>query len=343
MKLFNRVFSIMMTVILLLTVFSASTTSLAAAKKVKSVKLNKTEISIYVGKTYTLTATVAPSDATNKKLTWTTSDKSIVAVSSGKIAAKKVGTATITAKATDGSGKKATCKVTVKKCPVKSVSLNKTSASLYVGSSLILKATVSPSNATNKKVVWKSANTQIATVDSSGKVTAKKSGSTGIYVITVDGKQKAVCKITVKNRPVQAVELNKTSASIYSGNSVTLKATLSPSNATNKKIVWKSSNTSVAVVNSSGKVTGKKAGTATVYAISADGNKKAACKITVKNYYTVDGTSIGLSATDYVWVPVNGGTKFHRSSECSNMSSPKKVTVKVAVENGYSACKKCFK
>lgn len=258
MRIAKRFVSVIMISLLLLLTVSVGSVSFAATKKVKSVKLNKTSITLYIGNTYKLTATVSPSNATNKKLMWSTSDKSVVTVASGKVTAKKSGTAIVTAKAKDGSGKKATCKVTVKK------------------------------------------------------------------------------------RPVKSVKLNKTTVTMYTGNSLTLKATVSPSDATNKKVTWKSSNSKVAVVNSKGKVTAKKNGTATISAVTADGKKKATCKITVKNYYTVEGANVHLASTDIVWIPVKGGTKFHIRSSCSNMINPKKVTVKNAVENGFSACKRCF-
>ncbi len=343
MKILKRAVTLLMTALLLFTAFSANTVTLAAGKKISSIKLNKTNLTVYIGNTYKLTATVLPTDASNKKLTWSTSDKNIVTVSSGKITGKKAGSATVTAKAQDGSGKKAVCKITVKKQPVKSVTLNKTKAIVYVGSSLTLKATVSPENATNKKVTWKSSNTNVAVVNANGKITAKKAGTVTISVLTIDGNKKAVCKVTVKKQPVKSVALNKTKATLYTGEKLTLKATINPSNATNKKITWTSSNSKVAVVNENGIVTAKKNGTVTISAVTADGNKKAVCKITVKNYYTVEGSGVNLASTDKVWIPTNGGKKFHKTSACSSMVNPKKVTVKVAVESGFSACKRCYK
>ena len=115
--------------------------------------------------------------------------------------AKAVGAATITCTAKDGSGKKATCKITVKAPVVKvsKVTLNKTSASMIKGDNLTLKATVTPTNATNKAVVWKSSNTKVATVSSTGKVTAKAAGTVAITCTAKDGSgKKATCRITVR-------------------------------------------------------------------------------------------------------------------------------------------------
>ncbi len=166
---------------------------------VKSVKLNKKKVSIGKGGTYQLTATVKPTDATNKDLIWTTSNKKVATVTSnGLVKAKKIGSATITVKTKDGSYT-AKCKVTVKKAvAVTSVKLNKKSKTLKVGKTYQLKAKVKPKNATITDVTFKSSNKKVATVDSTGKVTAKKKGTTVITVTTKDGKYTATCKIKVK-------------------------------------------------------------------------------------------------------------------------------------------------
>ena len=169
--------------------------------KVNKITLNKTTASVTKGKTLQLTATVAPSNATKKEVKWSTSNKNVAMVSpSGLVTAKSAGTATITCTAQDGSGVKATCKITVKNPVVKvtRVTLNKTTATLAPKETLTLKATVTPTNATNKAVTWKSSNTKIATVSSSGKVTAKAAGTVTITCRAKDGSgKKATCKITV--------------------------------------------------------------------------------------------------------------------------------------------------
>ena len=152
-----------------------------------------------VGETQTLTATVSPSNATNKTVTWSSSNTSVATVSSsGVVSAKAAGSATITVKTNDGN-KTATCKVTVTTATiaVTSVSLNKSSLSMTVGETQTLTATVLPTNATNKTVTWSSSNTSVATVSSSGTVTAKTAGSATITVTTNDGGKFATCSITV--------------------------------------------------------------------------------------------------------------------------------------------------
>ena len=248
------------------------------------IRLSKTSINLTKGSTTTITATVNPIDATNKSVTWTTSNSRVATVSNGKITAKSAGTATITAKTSNG--KKATCKVTVKNPTVNatSVKLSKTSVSLVKGKTTTIKATVTPSNATNKKVTWTTSNSKVATV-SNGKITAKSAGTATITAKTSNGK-KATCKVTVKNATVNAksVKLSKTSVTLGKGKSTTIKATVSPSNTTNKKITWTTSNKKVATV-SNGKITAKGVGTATITAKTANG-KKATCKVTVRNLPT---------------------------------------------------------
>ena len=164
---------------------------------VEGVYLNTTSVELTEGDQTTLTATVNPSNATNKNVTWTSSDASVATVSNGKVTAVKAGTATITVKTEDG-GKTATCAVTVnaKVYPVTGVTLDKTTATMTEGDELTLTATVNPSNATNKNVTWTTSDSKVATV-SNGKVTAVKAGTAIITVKTVDGGKTATCTVTV--------------------------------------------------------------------------------------------------------------------------------------------------
>ena len=312
--------------------------TLTAEVPVTGVKLNKTSRTIAVGKTAALTATVSPSNASNKNVTWKSSNTSVATVNSkGVVTGKKAGTATITVTTKDGN-KTATCKVTVK-VPVSGVKLNKTRQTIAVGKTAALTATVSPSNASNKNVTWKSSNTSVATVSSKGVVTGKKAGTATITVTTKDGSKTATCKITVK-MPVTGVKLNKKSQTIAVGKTAALKATVSPSNAISKEVTWKSSNTSVATVNSKGVVTGKKAGTATITVTTKSGGKKATFKVTVRvpvtgiklNKNTVvlaNGESVTLKATVS---PANASNKkvrwYSSNPDLATVNSRGKVTAK---------------
>ena len=118
--------------------------------------------------------------------------------------------------------------------------MNKTALNLTIGASESLVATISPSNATNKDVEWTSSNTNVATVDTTGKVTGVSAGSATITVKTKDGAKVATCNVTVKNPviSVTGVTLNKTALNLVTGASESLVATISPSNATNKDVEW---------------------------------------------------------------------------------------------------------
>ena len=214
--------------------------------------------SLYRGKTTTLKATTSYST----KVTWTSSKPSIATVSSnGVVTGKKAGTVTITAKA---FGKSVTKSIKVVEPSLKVTG----STSLYRGKTTTLKATTSYST----KVTWKSSKPSIATVSSSGVVTGKKAGTVYIYANAYGKSVKY--KLTIKE---PALKLNKSSSSIYKGKTTTLKATTSY----RTKVTWKSSNSSIATVSSTGVVTGKKAGTVYIYA-NAYG-KSVKCKVTVKN------------------------------------------------------------
>ena len=177
---------------------------------VSSITLDRETLFLEVGSSQTLQATVLPSNATDKTVTWKSNDTSVVTVSSnGTVTAVSVGTATITCKANDGSGIQAACIVTVTPSDVKvtSISLNKTSLSLETGQSETLSAAVYPNNATNKTVAWKSSNTSVATVSSNGTVTAVSKGTSTITCTASDGSGvSASCVVTV-TEPAQTAEV----------------------------------------------------------------------------------------------------------------------------------------
>jgi len=186
---------------------------------------------------------------------------------------------------------------------VSGITLNKTALNLTIGASESLVATISPSNATNKDVEWTSSNTNVATVDTTGKVTGVSAGSATITVKTKDGSKVATCNVTVKNPviSVTGVTLNKTALNLVTGASESLVATISPSNATNKDVEWTSSNTNVATVDTTGKVTGVSAGSATITVKTKDGSKVATCNVTVKNsVIPVTGVTLNKTALNLV-------------------------------------------
>lgn len=164
---------------------------------------------------------------------------------------------------------------------VTKVKLNATSITMTLGTCTMLKATVSPSNATNKAVSWKSSNTKVVTVDQKGEITTRGAGTATITATAKDGSKKsASCKVTVNYQKVDSVALNKSSWEIVGGQTYQLKATVKPSLA-NQAVTWKSSNTKVVTVSSSGKLTVKGYGTAKITATTVSGKKTATCTVTV--------------------------------------------------------------
>ena len=193
------------------------------------IEFDEDEIELKAGQTYQLKPYISPSDATNKKLKYTSSDTKVAEVSaSGLVTAKSEGEAKIRAAATDGSDEYAVCYVTVTgKAKVTGITLDRTSAEVKRGEKLTLNVTVSPSYASNKKVVWKSANTKIATVDANGSVTAKAPGRTKITVTSAENSSyQASCTVTVPYKITYKLNKGKNNASnpsTYYGKKVTLK------------------------------------------------------------------------------------------------------------------------
>ena len=211
--------------------------------------------------------------------------------------------------------------------PVESVSLDKANLELTEGETAQLTATVLPDNATNKNVTWSTSNASIATVDANGEVTAVSAG-TATITATADGKS-ATCTVTVTAAtvPVTGVTLNKTSTSLYVGDTETLTATVEPSDATNKTVTWTSSNPSVATVEN-GVVTAVGAGTATITVTTEDGTKTATCTVTVSRYSSGGGsTTYAITAPD-----AENGTVRVSPSRASRGTT---VTITVTPDEGY--------
>lgn len=167
-------------------------------QKVTAVSLLPTDVSLGIGETKTIKATITPSDAYDKSITWSSSNPEIATVShSGLITAKGEGTTTITVTTNDGQYT-ATCKVTVSVIHVSAISINKTSLDMTIGDSQQLSYTITPSNAANKNITWSSSDESVAQVSSTGKVTAKNKGTAVITVKTSDGGYMATCEVNVK-------------------------------------------------------------------------------------------------------------------------------------------------
>jgi len=252
---------------------------------VASVSLNWDKLELFEGWTAKLTATVLPEDATNKNVTWTSSNESIATVDQiGNIKALSEGTATVTV-TTDDGGYTDICLVTVTKkiIPVNSVALDKNKLEMVEGQTVQLIATVLPKNATNKSIAWKSSDESVATVDQNGNVIAKAIGNATVKVTTEDGGYTSACLVTISEKiiPVASVSLDNDRLNLIEGGTAKLTATVLPEDATNKNVTWSSSDPSIASVDQSGNIKVFNEGTATVTVTTEDGNKSSACLVTV--------------------------------------------------------------
>ncbi len=169
------------------------------------------------------------------------------------------------------------------KVAVTSVALNKTTLSLRVGGSATLTPIVSPSNASNKSVMWKTSNARVASISAAGKVTAYGVGTATITAVTNNGGKTATCKVTVSKAgsvSAKSVRLNKKAARVRVGKTLTLRAKTTPLNTSPATIKWTTSNKKIATVSRKGVVKGVRRGSARI-TVSTWNGKKATCKVTV--------------------------------------------------------------
>ena len=270
---------------------------------VTSIDLDHTSLSIPRGSTGALNATVTPSSGAgvHPDVTWTSSNPEVATVDgSGEITTLAAGQTIITASATDGSGEYATCEVNVF-IPVENVTLNKTATTIRHNWTEVLRATVSPNDASDKVVVWSSSDPAVATVSINGTVTAVTPSGTAVIRATSQENSEiyAECTVTTLPNPVTGISLNKTSTTIARWAEETLVATVTPSDASNTGIDWTSDDSSIATVDASGKVTAvctlEGSHTTTIRASAQDGSgSQATCEVTV-NYTPVTGITMSSS------------------------------------------------
>ena len=262
---------------------------------VTSIKLSKTKASVLLQSgTLKLKATVAPKDAYDKTLVWTSSAPEIATVDeNGVVTAHAAGEVTITAAARDGSGKNASCKVTVIRRAVTGIKLNTKKATVLHNRSLKLKATVNPKDAYDKVLIWTSSAPEIAAVDENGMVTALRPGTAVITATSRDSGKSAACNVTVKRNAVTKVKLTyngatKTKLTLNFENergrlNTGFAGAVTPADATVTGVRWVSSRPDVVTIDeASGAFEVKGIGTATISCIATDdAKKKATCAITV--------------------------------------------------------------
>lgn len=266
---------------------------------------------------YTIDYSIEPKDA-NVKLIWESSDTKVATVEDGIIQTLAPGTTTITAKK---ANKEAIVYVTVvkgdsstpdviddgKEIKAVSINMNQTELNMKVSQDYKLTAEVLPSNTTNKAVTYKSTNTEVATVDATGKVVAVAKGTATITATTANGIVAEV-KVTVdeeKAKEIESITLSIKNVSLSPGNTIQLVETYSPSDAAVEKLTWTSSDNNVATVED-GLVTAMRNGTATI-TVSSDSGIKATCNITV-NSSVVTVTTVNINPSS-VSIRVNGTTQ----------------------------------
>ena len=261
---------------------------------VEGVELNLETLELAVGVKAVLQASITPVDATNQEIIWSTSDASVAEVDTvtGVITAVNKGTAVVTVTTLDGT-KKATCKVTVKEnqsseIAVTNISLNEKEVVMKSGEKKQLTVAIEPANATNQEVSYMSSDSNVATISASGEITAKKEGTSVITVTSKDGGKTAYCLVKVESEQtedtvaVEKVTLKQSTLELTIGESETFSVNITPENATNKKLIWTSTDEKVAKVDSNGKVTALTEGATTITVQAEDGGIPAFCTVTVK-------------------------------------------------------------
>ena len=250
---------------------------------VASIALSQTQATLKATQTVQLTASVLPTTATNKTLTWTTSDERVATVSpEGTVTAVGVGEAIITASATDGSGVKAECVVTVEPTPAESISISaRGTTTLKATQTVQLVSTVLPETTTDKTVTWTSGSPETATVSDTGLVTAHAVG-TALITATNSAGQTADIEIRVVETPVSKITIQQQNVSLKESETIRLTTEVLPATATDKTLRWTSTSPGVAAVTQEGVVTAMSVGEATIFAMATDGsNVSAQCHVTV--------------------------------------------------------------
>ena len=279
------------------------------AVNVNKITLSTAKQTINVGTTTQIKAKIEPSNATNRELVWSSSDPSVATVnSSGVVKGIKDGTVTITAKTKDGTVV-ASITITVKKAEptIESISFSQNTVSVKKDDTLGLIPIVTPSELSSSKLNWESSNPSIATVDENGKVTGVSVGETVITVTSSNGK-KATCtvNVTTDDIDVQKIILTPREKTIGNGKTTQVIAAVEPENATNRELVWSSSDESVATVNSNGIVQGIKDGIVTITAKTKDGRVVASTKIVIDE--SIDDEKLSVFDDDHTPITWNDAT-----------------------------------
>ena len=264
---------------------------------INEITMKSEKVELKTGETGWVGVAYNPSNATNKVLTWKSSNEKVATVKEGTVKAVGIGTATLTATSEDG-GKTATCKVTVTdgKKHIESIRLKTDSIEMKPGEGKTIYAEYNPSNVDDKTLYWKSSNEKVVTVNE-GYVKAIGEGTATVTAVSRDGGKTASCKVTVTSGTVklQSIKISSSTEILTKGEGKTIYVTYNPNNVTDKTLYWSSSNEKIATV-SEGYVKAVGEGIATLTARSKDGNKTASCQVVVTDKVK-EMKSISLKAT----------------------------------------------
>jgi len=330
---------------------------------VEQVTLDPKEITLGIGKYETIQAFVKPSTLNGVSLKWVSSNEEIVKITeAGKLSVTVQGVAggnAVISAINQDNVVVGFCNVTVLQ-PVEGMTLSETEVTARIGDKVQLRATITPDNATNQEVTWKSSNTKVATVSANGLVTMKAAGTASIICTSVDNPSvQAFCNVTVL-KAVSGVSLDIDSKEMYVGENYRLTYLVSPGDASTPEVTWTSTNTAVVTVDSTGMLTAKGVGQAEIIIKTVDGSYMDLCTIVVKQKPTnvkLSVNNLTMNAGEYFYLdpvltPANS-TKEGLVWECvdtniATVSSTGRVTAKnpgqtiimVKTENGATAyCK----
>ena len=250
------------------------------ATPAESITISQETATLKVGETVELTATVMPEDATDKTVSWTSSDEAVATVDAeGKVTAVALGEATVTATCGEVS---TYCTVTVVATPAESITISQETATLKVGETVELTATVMPEDATDKTVSWTSSDEAVATVDAEGKVTAVALGEAEITATAADGSGiSANCLVTVNPVLAESLIISPESWNGVANESFRITAVVKPDNTTDKTLMWSTNDATIATVDDNGLVSVLKEGSCRITVATVDGsNLTAECIIT---------------------------------------------------------------
>lgn len=322
--------------------------TVTVVKRPSSVKLNKKSLTLVRGSSQKLTYTLSPKN-TVASVTWSSSNPKVASVDkNGKVKAVKVGTASITVKTVNG--KKTVCKVKITPPPAAKIRLSSTSLTVLTGEKTKLAYTLTPSDSANKPK-WSSSNPKVAAVDSKGNVTAKAAG-TATITAKISSKVFAKCKIKVNKKvPVSSISIRASVPYLGVGETIKLKAAVSPSNTTDQ-MKWSSENPSVATVAQDGTVRGMKAGGTVIRASAGKITKSYRIAVVSGDIYdiskgniTVGDGKVTQAGRTYSYNAAGGITVVQSTASTNNMisvnnlgntimESPKKLTpIKIVLAN----------